>query len=136
MGKENIVAADTATAVNSAQNLIEDSMWPLIIGAVSLLVIVAIVISIIRVKKSVRLKKKGRVLADSVVDYDNIISSSFNAKCLYDALKGKCHPDKFADEEMNAVATEIFQQLVNCKYDYKKLCELKEITVNKLHIKL
>lgn len=69
---------------------------------------------------------RDEVLSEGNVDFQNILKSSFEAKELYNSLKGKCHPDKFKDEKENAEATAIFQLLQQYKYDYKKLCEIKK----------
>lgn len=112
--------------------------WMIIVGIIALLIAISTLISIVayKRKKSEKYQNKKKVLDNSSIDYDNVIGSSFKAKALYDALKGKCHPDKFADRTKQEEATAIFQQLVKYKYDYKKLSELKELAIKKLNIKL
>ena len=46
-----------------------------------------------------------------MVDFDNVINSSFAAKELYDKLKVKCHPDRFTDADLNKEATRLFQEI-------------------------
>jgi hypothetical protein len=69
------------------------------------------------------------------VDFNNIINSSFNSSALYDMMKVKCHPDKFADDnEKYILAEEIFQEITKNKMNYKKLLILKDIAKKKLNI--
>jgi len=60
------------------------------------------------------------------IDFDNVMVSAFHAKPLYDELKVIFHPDRFINEEKNAMATEIFQSITENKENYKILLELKE----------
>jgi len=88
-------------------------------------------------RRSERDDVKAKILHEGDIDFKNVIDSSFKAKALYDELKGKCHPDKFAtDKELNAKATEIFSLLVKHKHDYAMLCELRDRAINELHINL
>lgn len=69
------------------------------------------------------------------IDFDNILKSSFNSIELYNELKVKCHPDRFApDEAKSMVADSIFQEITKNKTNYKKLIELKEEAKQKLNI--
>ena len=69
------------------------------------------------------------------IDFGNIINSSFHVKPLYDELKVKCHPDRFPnDEKKNKIALNLFQEISKNKTDYKKLIELKNISIDKLNI--
>jgi len=69
------------------------------------------------------------------VDFDNIIISSFNSTALYNELKVKCHPDRFAtDEEKTIIAENIFQEISKNKTNMKKLLELKEEAKMKLNV--
>lgn len=78
---------------------------------------------------------KTKLMKDGDIDFKNVIDSSFKAKALYDNLKGKCHPDKFAkDEALNTKATEIFSLIVKNKHDYVCLCQLKERAEKELNI--
>lgn len=89
-----------------------------------------------RCVKSERSRQKEKIMREGDIDFGNVINSSFGAKGLYDELKGKCHPDKFAyDDELNAKATEIFSLLVKNKYDYAALCGLKKRATEELGVK-
>ncbi|GAB1360732.1 hypothetical protein MASR1M31_25660 [Porphyromonadaceae bacterium] len=71
------------------------------------------------------------------VDFNNIINSSFNAQALYDSLKVKCHPDRFADDEAKFdIANSIFQEITKNKNNIKRLEELKKEAIINLKIKL
>ena len=71
-------------------------------------------------------QKIKKSILEEQIDFDNIITSAFHAKLLYDELKIICHPDRFIDEERNAKATEIFQLITENKENYKILFDLKE----------
>ena len=63
---------------------------------------------------------------DNMVDFGNVINSAFKAKQLYDLLKVKCHPDRFPDDNnKNAVALEIFQEISKNKNNIHELEKLK-----------
>lgn len=83
-------------------------------------------------KKEIRMAKK-KVL-DEQIDFDNIVSSAFHAKELYDELKTICHPDRFNDSETIAKATELFQAITENKGNYDVLLQLKERIYNELPI--
>lgn len=124
------------TVIESEQ-IVEESCagWnclPWGIGAVVLLLLLAFLIY----KRRKYLKQKEKLKSDVSVDMDNLMASSFQAKALYDKLKVKCHPDRFLDEQKRAIATEIAQEMNENKYDYKKLCELKERAEKELNIKI
>jgi len=108
---------------------------------VELILIIVLCIRLFRIgkkrKRSERDEIKAKVMNEGDIDFTNVIKSSFEAKTLYDELKGKCHPDKFPlDSELNAKATEIFGLLVKNKHDYNALCKLKERAINELNITL
>ena len=103
--------------------------------------ILGIILVIIILKKkyssdSLFAKKKKEIL-DEEVDFDNIINSSFNAKALYDKLRVRCHPDRFAaDPTKIKIATEI-QSLINeNKNNLKSLNSLKKRAEEELGVKL
>lgn len=83
-------------------------------------------------KKEIR-KAKKKVLEEDI-DFDNIVSSAFHAKKLYDELKTVCHPDRFHDSETIAKATELFQLIVQNKGNYDELIKLKERIYKELPI--
>lgn len=65
------------------------------------------------------------------VDFDNVINSSFHAQQLFSDLKRKCHPDRFPnDEQKKDLALQLFQEVMKCKSDYKKLKELEIRIIN------
>lgn len=123
-------------AVPAASNASDVWMY---IAIVELIIIIALCIKLCvkRKKKSEKEEIKTKILNEGDIDFKNVIDSSFKAKRLYDELKGKCHPDKFAtDDELNAKATEIFSLLVKNKHDYAVLLKLKERAINELNITL
>lgn len=74
-------------------------------------------------RKDIRMARK-KVLEEQI-DFNNIVSSAFHAKGLYDELKTICHPDRFHDSETIAKATELFQLMVQNKGNYDMLKQLK-----------
>lgn len=83
-----------------------------------------------------RRRQKKKILAEENVNFDNVIDSSFRAKPLYDSLKKKCHPDLFHDNEKKRIATDIFAELVRCKYDYEALQKIQKRVVCELNVKI
>lgn len=87
-------------------------------------------------KSDHKLQLKKEALSQDV-DFNNIIRSSFHSNELYDALKVKCHPDRFpTDLELNGVAEKLFQEISKNKTNYKRLEELKIEAKQKLNINL
>lgn len=111
------------------------NLW-LWIAIIELVIIIFILITK-RKNKAVNAKQQFKKEAkEGEIDFGNIINSSFHVKPLYDELKVKCHPDRFpTDDEKNAIALELFQEISKNRTDYKKLTELKELAKIKLNIK-
>ena len=125
-------------AANTAAGMADSSVWKVVAG-VELIVVIALVtaIFVLRRNKSERERQKEKIMGEGDIDFGNVINSSFGAKQLYDVLKGKCHPDKFADDEaLNAKATEIFSLLVKNKYDYAVLTELRRRAIEELGVRI
>jgi hypothetical protein len=90
-----------------------------------------------KLTKQIREKKRKikEALKSEVVDIDNVIKSMFLAQALYDELKVKCHPDRFAThEEKRIVADKIAADIGAHKHNYQKLLEIKEQAVSLLKI--
>lgn len=84
-------------------------------------------------KREIRMEKR-KILGERI-DFDNIVSSAFHAKELYDELKTVCHPDRFQERGAIAKATELFQAVTQNKGNYGELLKLKERIYNELPIK-
>lgn len=69
-------------------------------------------------------KAREKILEEQI-DFDNIVSSAFHAKELYDELKTVCHPDRFLEEDVMSKATELFQAVTQNKGNYDELLKLK-----------
>lgn len=125
-------------AANTALGVADCNVWKLVAGIeLAVIVILSVKLLLGRREKSEKRKQKDKILKEGDIDFGNVISSSFGSKELYDELKGKCHPDKFADnEELNAKATEIFSLLVKNKYNYSELQKLKQRAVEELGIEV
>ncbi|MBQ8158880.1 MAG: hypothetical protein IJ081_07675 [Prevotella sp.] len=61
----------------------------------------------------------------SEVNFSAITHDWDKAKRLYDDLKKRCHPDLYIGEQ-NEIATRLFQQLMQNKYNYAELLKIKE----------
>ena len=99
------------------------------------LVILGLISSLLGRKGKERRELKEK-LKSSPVDFGNTINSAFNAKPLYDKLKTRCHPYRFANTPLEAEANTLFQEIHENRYDYEKLKELEEKAVQRLHIKI
>lgn len=128
----------TAVKAAATQPAALTNVW-MYVALAELLCIMALVLKLYTSRRGRRSTERERlkeqVMGEGTIDFANVMHSSFKAKALYDELKGKCHPDKFAkDAALNAAATEIFGRLVKNKYNYKGLCELKERAKKELHV--
>lgn len=56
-------------------------------------------------------RQKEEVLKEKV-DYDNVIGSAFDARPFAKKLKVKCHPDRFAGDEVKMKLAEVLHQEV------------------------
>lgn len=136
MKTDSLVIDSVKNVVQSKNVNVTDSTW--IYCVVALVAVIAIVSGVVAYFRSDRYKMKKKLKSKNAsVDFDNVMRSAFMAKDLYDQLKGKCHPDKFAtDSEKMAIATEIFALLVKNKHNYDELCKLKERVVNELNVEV
>ena len=80
------------------------------------------------------LKRKNKAnLKDSFttdVDIDNLLSSFGHIEdmdTLYKSLCSRCHPDRFVGNEiMQQKATDLFQRIQNCRFNYNALKEIEK----------
>lgn len=83
-----------------------------------------------------RQEYKQRVISETTsVDVSSITHDWLKAKQLFDALKRKCHPDRFSGD-LEQEATRIFQSLMQNKYNYSELLKLKTEAKEKLGVVL
>ncbi len=136
MKTDSLVIDSVKNVMQSKSTNGTDVTW--IYYTVALVMTIAIVLGIIAYFRSDRYKMKKKLKdKNTSVDFDGVMRSAFMAKDLYDQLKGKCHPDKFATEpEKMKVATEIFALLVKNKHNYDELCKLKDRAIKELNINL
>jgi len=126
------VAIQTSNNSTSPDLSINWWMWVALIESV-LIIILILRINCQNFGTPKQKYKEGSLNQD--IDFKNIINSSFHSISLYDELKVKCHPDKFiADNEKNAIADKLFQEITKNKTNVKKLLELKEEAKSKLNI--
>lgn len=101
------------------------------ISIIEFCLIVFLILNRVFLKKTQHNKKQE--ILNSEADFENILNSSFNSKEVYDELKVKYHPDRFIDDEnKRIIANQIFQEITENKYNFKKLQELKIISKEKL----
>ena len=80
-----------------------------------------------------RTPKKTTV--SETIDFDNIVNSAFHSSDLYNRLKVKCHPDRFANDiKKQTIALELFQLINKNRNNIKALEELKLDAESKLDI--
>ena len=117
-----------------AENLHLTNWWMWIAIAEFLIIAFILLKEKLRGKETAHKKFKNDALIQDV-DFNNIINSSFNSKALYDELKVKCHPDRFATDAVKyAIAENIFQEITKNKTNANRLIELKEEAKQKLNI--
>jgi hypothetical protein len=81
-------------------------------------------------KKSNDFKKEKQDILSKEVDFNNIMTSAFESKALFNKLKKKCHPDLFIGNDILVEkANKIFQDLSENKNDFKELKAI-EIKIN------
>lgn len=136
MKTDSLVIDSVKNVMQSKSTNGTDVTW--IYYTVALVAVLVIVSGVIAYFRSDRYKMKKKLKdKNTSVDFDGVMRSAFMAKDLYDQLKGKCHPDKFATEpEKMKVATEIFALLVKNKHNYDELCKLKDRAIKELNINL
>ena len=135
----DILIHDSLNAVEKVMSSSVDkgdpiNIWMLV--AIGQFAIIIGLILVIRLKNKPNAKKmiKDEILTKDV-DFNNIIKSSFYSTELYDILKVKCHPDKFAtDPVKNAIADKLYQNITKNKTNLKRLEELKIEAQQKLNI--
>lgn len=112
-------------------------VW-MIIAIVELIIIVLLLF--LRNKRKIEYDAAQRLKSDIIkeeIDFENTFMSAFHSKELYDKLKRRCHPDRFApDEDKMKVADDIFQRIRKYETNYNKLIELQKEAKEKLGINI
>ena len=137
-------ATDTLSQVSSAiESTItqETNIWQWIVWILCVLCIIElfIILNQRRRNKPIVIKPvdtlRAQVQNDDPIDFTNIMNSAFLSVDLYDKLKVKCHPDRFASDPVKqAVADNLFQRITQNRVNYKVLLELKQEAERKLNI--
>ena len=123
----------TDTLVSVTQTISANN-WLEIVAMLEADAIIVLLIVLLSLKKKLKADKlyssaktKSAYSANSDIDLDNTIISSFKAGDLYKKLLIKCHPDRFANDALLQNKAEEFTLLLAAnKHNYKKLVELKE----------
>lgn len=66
------------------------------------------------------------------IDYSSIFSTIENGQLLFNQLKIRCHPDRYAGTDKQALAEELFKQVQANSTNYAKLLLLEERIDNEL----
>ncbi len=122
-------------AISNTGDTGESTNWWMWLAIAELVIIMLLIFKEkLKLKETARQRFKNESLKEDI-DFGNIINSSFNSAQLYDELKVKCHPDRFStDEEKNAIAGDLFQEITKNKNNVKRLLELKQEATEKLNI--
>ena len=118
-------------------SIFSDTNWLIWIVLLEFIIIIYLIIKL-KSKPEEKVKQKFKKESlEKVIDFNNIINSSFNSKELYDSLKVKCHPDLFPfDESKKTIAEKLFQEITENQNNAKRLLELKEDVKQKLKINI
>lgn len=60
------------------------------------------------------------------IDTDSMMSDIFKSKDLYEKLIRKCHPDRYLEEDMRQIMSELSKEITQNKSNYSVLCEIKD----------
>ena len=118
------------------ENSASHNFWMWI--AIAECIVIIILLSVRTAKtNNTRRDVKRKVKNEGEIDFSNTLTSAFHAKELYDELKVKCHPDRFAtDEEKRALADNLISRIAENKNNYKRLVELRDEARQKLNINI
>lgn len=129
---------NVVSIVNCLSSILNNVLVWMIVAGVEFLVIIGLLLGAKSKKRNeelLRIKKK--VLNESEVDFKNIVESPFKAGELYKVLIRKCHPDRFAGDELKiAIATELSAKITENKNNFKMLKELEAEAEEKLNVKI
>lgn len=70
------------------------------------------------------------------IDFAEFFSDFNKSKEIYNELIRKCHPDRFIDPELNAIAAELSLKIAENKSSYSQLVLLKDEAREKLKISI
>lgn len=137
-------AADTLSQVSSAMEstIVQNTnIWQLLVWILCVLCIIELFIILKQRRKTKPISIKpidtlrAQVQNDEPIDFKNIMNSAFLSADLYDKLKVKCHPDRFAsDSAKQEIADDLFQRITQNRVNYKVLLELKQEAERKLNV--
>lgn len=129
---ENQVMDTITTVAGSSGNTHKVWFW---IAVAEFAILLSSAFFLITRKRKQTMEIREKVMREGDIDFSNTMMSAFHAQALYDQLKVRCHPDRFPqDEAKNKLATELFQQVVQNKNNYRKLLELKATAEKELQI--
>lgn len=127
----NNLVSDSISINKQVVHTIDIWFW---VAIIEIFVILYLASRLMTHSKKGHMRVKDQLKKDPI-DLSNTINSAFNSKPLYDKLKVKCHPDRFANTFLEDKANELFQEIQENKYNYNKLKELEEKAVKDLNIK-
>lgn len=137
-------STDTLSQVSSAMEstIVQNTnIWQWLVWILCVLRIIELFIILKQRRKTKPISIKpidtlrAQVQNDEPIDFKNIMNSAFLSVDLYDKLKVKCHPDRFASDPVKqAVADNLFQRITQNRVNYKVLLELKQEAERKLNV--
>jgi hypothetical protein len=137
----NLFKDSVATSLTLVEGLFTSATYPwMILAAIELLCIMFLLAKLREFREKIlALNEDSKPLFSakkSTVDMNDLMNNINGARDLYKQLSRVCHPDRFADADKNAIATDIFQELSKHRRNYKKMLELKQRIINELNLKI
>ena len=135
-GHDLLMDSDTLnlTTIQTKEVAEISPIWQFI-SIFELIIIVILLLYIKKRKKSRFTAEKEKIIGEAI-DFENVITSAFNANELYDRLKVSCHPDKYhSDEKLRKIAEHLSQEINKNKTNFNMLKELENEAKIKLKIK-
>ena len=118
----------------------ESRVWQWISCALFIICVIELLVILKQKKNNLKSnesvdKHQKKELTDKPIDFTDVMNSAFLSADLYDKMKVKCHPDRFAsDPTRRDIADSLFQRITQNKVNYKALVELKREAEELLNI--
>lgn len=111
-----------STSVNSSTICCGFDVWKFIA-----LVEFVLIILLVFYKKEKQKEMNPDLLnaKSAAIDTDSMMSDIFKSRELYEKLIRKCHPDRYVDEEMKQIMTDLSKDITKNKNNYTVLCEIR-----------
>ncbi len=67
------------------------------------------------------------------INFSSLFTSMENGEKLFNQLKVRCHPDRFAGTDKETIAEHLFKAVQSNRTNYSKMIELKKQIENELY---